>query len=813
MTNVNPEQVFLTVPSQFYLGPKPDTIDIRQGIFVVATIGDLTVTTINGVPLPGGTFVTTTAVQTLSNKSLVDVNTTFINSVDNTKQMRFSLAGATAGTLTQININSVVGRTYSIPDSGANANFVMTEGNQSINGVKTFLGTISFASIGATATTNQAVFGTGTTVTLNAPTPAANRIYTMPDVGANANFVMTEGNQSINGVKTFIGTISFASVGATATTNQIVMGTGTTVTINAPTPAANRIYTLPDIGTDANFVLTAGTQTVGGLKTFTSTVTITPLTNQIVVGTGTTTTLDFNVPAVSRVYSIPDAGANTSFVLSAGTQNISGAKTFSLATTISAVSNQLVLGSGNTVTVNGAAPAAGRIYTMADVGSNANFVMTEGAQTINGLKTFTSAIGFAAISGTNITLTDTSNQLFLGTGNTVTVTAPTPAASVVYTMPDVGGSASFVMTAGAQSIGGVKTFTSNMVISSATSSTSVVSGALTTGGGVGVNNAIYSRGMFVSPPAGLPFAPAGTDAGISFISPTDLRLSIPTGVSFTVFDFASTLPLSITSATGVATDYSFTAGTSVISPLFRTATGSMTISTTTTSGAINLVSARTDGVTGSFVGPVAAPFGLTFGNQTNNAVLFQANGANEYVPTSVASDIGIQTALNSMAILFGTIAQRFLTITQSGVTFPNGTGAFDNVYVSSGLSTLANFQMGLTTLNLTIRWSRAGFMAMLAIEAGTTTSATGATWQYTNPIAAFPSYMWPAQTITHACMVAIGGSALNGQISVTTTGVITFQPCRSTTVSGVLADFAGAFPAGVATGLLNRQNISYLVGA
>ena len=139
MSNVNPEEVFLTVPSPFYLGPKLDTINIRQGIFVVATIGDLTVTTINGIPLPGGIFVTTTAVQTLSNKSLVDANTTFINSVDNTKQMRFSLTGATGGTLTQININSVAARTYSIPDSGANANFVMTEGNQSINGVKTFL--------------------------------------------------------------------------------------------------------------------------------------------------------------------------------------------------------------------------------------------------------------------------------------------------------------------------------------------------------------------------------------------------------------------------------------------------------------------------------------------------------------------------------------------------------------------------------------------------------------------------------------------------------------------------------------------------
>jgi hypothetical protein len=53
--------------------------------------------------------------------------------------------------------------------------------------------------------TDQLVLGTTNTITLTAPAPAASRTYTIPDVLAAASFVMTEGNQTINGVKTLAG--------------------------------------------------------------------------------------------------------------------------------------------------------------------------------------------------------------------------------------------------------------------------------------------------------------------------------------------------------------------------------------------------------------------------------------------------------------------------------------------------------------------------------------------------------------------------------------------------------------------------------
>lgn len=79
----------------------------------------------------------------------------------------------------------------------------------------------------------------------------------------------------------------------------------------------------------------------------------------------------------------------------------------------------------------------------------ATFALLELAQTFTAIQTFAATVNITA----------TTNQLVLGTTNTVTITSPAPAASRVYTIPDVLGAASFVMTAGAQSIAGVKTFT------------------------------------------------------------------------------------------------------------------------------------------------------------------------------------------------------------------------------------------------------------------------------------------------------------------------------------------------------------------
>lgn len=55
----------------------------------------------------------------------------------------------------------------------------------------------------------------------------------------------------------------------TPTSNQIVLGTTRTVTLHAPTPAsASRIVTIPDLSGAYSVVGTIGTQTISGTKTF-----------------------------------------------------------------------------------------------------------------------------------------------------------------------------------------------------------------------------------------------------------------------------------------------------------------------------------------------------------------------------------------------------------------------------------------------------------------------------------------------------------------------------------------------------------------
>jgi len=132
-----------------------------------------------------------------------------------------------------------------------------------------------------------------------------------------------------------------------------------------------------------------------------------------------------------RTYTIPDTGTFTaSFIMSEGTQTIGGAKTFSSAITVNAASNQLALSSGvNLLTINSGTSAAARTYTVPDSGAAASFVMTQGAQTIAGLKTFNNDIvaGAATLAlfntvATTLNIGGAATAVTLGNGTSATLT-------------------------------------------------------------------------------------------------------------------------------------------------------------------------------------------------------------------------------------------------------------------------------------------------------------------------------------------------------------------------------------------------------
>lgn len=348
-------------------------------------------------------------------------------------------SNSTANTVRITATTPSASRIYTIPDAGADASFVMSGGG----------GGVSFQSLTLTNTTNQLTLGTTNTVTITSPAPAASRTYTIPDTFANSSFVMTDIAQTINSTKTFTTALT-----CNKTSNQLYFGGVTQfVIINAALPAIARTYTIADPGADANFIMSAGAQTVAGVKTFSSALTCSLTSNQIVLGTTNTVTISSTAPAASRTYTIPDTLANSSFVMTDLAQTINGAKTFTSQLANTLTTNQIVLGTTNTVTINSVAPTASRIYTIPDAGSDATFVLSGGG----GGPSFAS-----------LTLTNTTNQLTLGTTNTVTVNSVAPAASRTYTIPDAGGAASFVMTAGAQTVAGVKTFSSALTCSATT---------------------------------------------------------------------------------------------------------------------------------------------------------------------------------------------------------------------------------------------------------------------------------------------------------------------------------------------------------
>ncbi len=252
--------------------------------------------------------------------------------------------------------------------------------------IATSTGALDGTNLTLTDTTNQMLIGTTNTTTLSFTAPASSRTYTIPDAGGNVQFVMAGGTQTIAGAKTFS-----TAVTINPTTNQLVLGVTNTTTISATAPASSSVYTIPDVGTTANFILSAGNQTIAGVKTFSSGVLITATSNHLVLSTATQTlTINANTQASARVWSIPDISSAGTFAALEGTQTFTGTKTFSAQIISTATSNHLKLAtaSNNAIISVASIATADRTITIPDPGTNANFVLSEATATINGVKTF-----------------------------------------------------------------------------------------------------------------------------------------------------------------------------------------------------------------------------------------------------------------------------------------------------------------------------------------------------------------------------------------------------------------------------------------
>jgi cytoskeletal protein CcmA (bactofilin family) len=214
--------------------------------------------------------------------------------------------------------------------------------------------------------TNQIIIqpnNTGTFFALNANSnPASNRTLTLPDV-ADGTIIISNGAQTIPGTKTF----------TRLDTDQIIIkqlnpgspgvffensASFTTRVISAAT-TANRVYTMPESGANAQFVMNQGDQDIFGFKYFQSPITIKQDFSQLVflstVGLTQTWLSVLAPPAGTRVVTLPSTTGNCSLVITETNQTVNGEKTLSGITRVTNTTNSTSATTGALRVTGGAA--------------------------------------------------------------------------------------------------------------------------------------------------------------------------------------------------------------------------------------------------------------------------------------------------------------------------------------------------------------------------------------------------------------------------------------------------------------------------
>jgi hypothetical protein len=367
-------------------------------------------------------------------------------------------------------------RIYTIPESGANADFMMTAGNQLITGNKTFSGlrigdntinaTISVSNLLSSKTFNLQQFsGASTNIIISTGAQTMEDIiltglfsttvstYLLGTSPANLNFgtskVLQMNEVSTNATANTItardsnGDIFMNALNATATTNQLILGTGSNkVTINAPAPTPSRTYTIAsNIGADADFVMTQGTQTINGTKTLAGTINFSALTANSILA------LDASKNVVSTAFDTTNiARTNANNVFTGPTQTIRN-------TTVGQAAELQLRGNNEGLGISLYTLGIADGFNIYDTSNNgrllANFKDNGAINELN--------MGNGS-SVSSIKLKNSPN--FTSSIRTATTTADR-----IYTIPEIGANADFMMTAGNQVFTGNKTFLGQVIIS------------------------------------------------------------------------------------------------------------------------------------------------------------------------------------------------------------------------------------------------------------------------------------------------------------------------------------------------------------
>jgi hypothetical protein len=329
---------------------------------------------------------------------LSEIVTTFSNGLTAlnglTKQAQYFAVGSTG---TDFNIaSSVDTHTFNIPSASASNRGLITTGTQTIAGAKTLTGALvgttgSFASSGGSDTfainhssgagiaLNITKGGNGEGIYVNKTSGSGNAVTIIGTL--NATTLVKSGGTSSQFLKAD-GTVDSTAYGTGSVTSVAALTLGTSGTDLSSTVANSTttpVITLnvPDASATARGVVTTGTQTIAGFKTF---------SNSITLANGTSNGFSFE-SGTSGFYSILKApaglGASIIVTLPSATGTLALTSQLHDAVTLSAI--------GSTANANGAT-LTGQILNLEPASASYGGVVTTGTQTFAGAKTFSSDI-------------------------------------------------------------------------------------------------------------------------------------------------------------------------------------------------------------------------------------------------------------------------------------------------------------------------------------------------------------------------------------------------------------------------------------
>ena len=249
---------------------------------------------------------------------------------------------------------------------------------------------------------------------------------------------------------------------------------------------------IPDTALSSSFVHGTGTETIGGIKTFSTAPVMSgaSITSGTIQDTSLASTFLKSSSALdgSKLSnaSVPDTALVSSFMHLNGAETVAGIKTFSNPPVMSGVS--ITSGSipdaalASTFLKSSSALDGSKITnaSIPDTALSSSFVHGTGTETIGGIKTFSTAPVMSGASITSATIPDTALvSSFLKSSSALSGGNITNAS-----VPDTALVSSFMHLTGAETVAGIKTFSSPPVMSGASitsatiPTTSIASGAL-----------------------------------------------------------------------------------------------------------------------------------------------------------------------------------------------------------------------------------------------------------------------------------------------------------------------------------------------